>query len=118
MLIFDIITIFPEIFDSYLKESIIKRAQEKRLIKINVRNLRKWTTDRHKTVDDKPYGGGLGMVLKVGPIYKAISSLTKCKMQNAKISLKSYRSSLASAKLRQMTNQNSKFYILHYHFAL
>jgi len=62
---FDIITIFPEIFDSYLKESLIARAQKKKLIKINIHNLRKWTTDRHQTVDDRPFGGGLGMVMKV-----------------------------------------------------
>jgi len=84
MLIFDIITIFPEIFDSYLKESIIKRAQEMLLIKINVHNLRKWTEDRHQTVDDRPFGGGMGMVLKVEPIYRAIQSI-KLKTKNYKL---------------------------------
>ena len=77
MIIFDVITIFPDLFNSYLKESLIARAQKKKLIKINIHDLRKWTTDRHKTVDDRPYGGGLGMVLKVEPIYKAISTLKK-----------------------------------------
>ncbi len=62
-------------FSSYLRESLIARAQKKRLIKINVHNLRKWTRDRHKTVDDRPYGGGLGMVLKVEPIYKAVKEI-------------------------------------------
>ncbi len=74
---FDIITIFPEIFDSYLKESLIARAQKKKLIKINIHNLRKWTTDRHQTVDDRPFGGGLGMVLKIEPIYKAVKEIKK-----------------------------------------
>jgi len=77
MIVFDIITIFPEIFDSYIKESLIARAQKKKLIKINVNNLRKWTTDRHRTVDDKPFGGGLGMVFKIEPIYKAVQFLKK-----------------------------------------
>lgn len=77
MITFDIITIFPEIFNSYLKESFIKKAQEKGLIKINIHNLRKYTRDRHKTVDDRPYGGGLGMVLKIEPIYKAIKEIKK-----------------------------------------
>ena len=72
---FDIITIFPEIFESYFKESIIKRALKNGLIKVNVYNLRDWTKDSHKTVDDKPYGGGIGMVLKVEPIYKAVQFL-------------------------------------------
>jgi tRNA (guanine37-N1)-methyltransferase len=79
MLIFDIITIFPKIFDSYLKESFIKKAQTKRFISINIHNLRKWTSDKHKTVDDRPFGGGLGMVLKVEPINKAIKEIRKGK---------------------------------------
>ena len=86
MLIFDVITIFPEIFNSYLKESLIARAQKKKLIKINVHNLRKWTTDRHQTVDDRPFGGGLGMVLKIEPIYKAVQFL-KSKIKNKKLKI-------------------------------
>jgi len=77
MITFDIITIFPEIFDSYLKESLIKKAREKGLIKINIHNLRKWTRNRHQTVDDRPYGGGLGMVMKVEPIFKAVKDIKK-----------------------------------------
>ena len=84
MLKFDIITIFPEIFDSYFKESLIKRAIEKRLIKINVHDLRKWTKDKHHKVDDKPFGGGLGMVLKIEPIFRAVTALKKSKIQNPK----------------------------------
>lgn len=72
---FDIITIFPNAFDSYFNESIIKRAQNKKLIKINIHNLRNYTTDKHKTVDDKPYGGGPGMVMMVEPIYKAVKKI-------------------------------------------
>jgi len=76
---FDIITIFPRIFDSYLKESFIKKAQEKGLIKIRIHNLRDFTTDKHKTVDDRPFGGGLGMVLKVEPTFKAIKEIERIK---------------------------------------
>ena len=79
---FDIITIFPNIFDSYLKESIIARAQKLGKIKIKIHNLRKWTTDLHQTVDDRPYGGGIGMVMKVEPIYKAVKDIKK--MSNVK----------------------------------
>jgi tRNA (guanine37-N1)-methyltransferase len=74
---FNIITIFPEIFDSYFSESLVKRAFDKGLIKIGVHNLRKWARDKHKTVDDRPFGGGLGMVMKVEPIYKAVQELKK-----------------------------------------
>ena len=79
MVKFDIITIFPEIFDSYFKESLIKRAQKRGYIKVKVHNLRKWAKDKHQTVDDRPFGGGRGMVMKVEPIFKAISSLEKPK---------------------------------------
>jgi len=83
MIKFDVITIFPEMFKSYLGESLIARAIEKKFIKVNLHNLRKWTKDKHQTVDGRPYGGGLGMVLQVGPIYKAVSSL-KPKTQKSK----------------------------------
>lgn len=84
MIKFDIITIFPEIFDSYLSESLIARALKKKLIKINVHNLRKWTSDKHKTVDDRPFGGGLGMVMKVEPIFKAVTALKKSRVKEPK----------------------------------
>ena len=74
---FDIITIFPEIFDSYLKESLISRARKKKLLKINIHNLRKYAKGRHQTVDDRPFGGGLGMVFKVEPIFKAVTALKR-----------------------------------------
>lgn len=77
MITFEVITIFPKIFDSYLKESLIARGQKEKFIKINVHNLRKWTSDKHKTVDDRPFGGGLGMVMKVGPIFKAVNKIKK-----------------------------------------
>ena len=83
---FDIITIFPKIFDSYFNESIIKRAQARKLIKINLHNLRDYTNDKHKTVDDKPYGGGPGMVMMVEPIFKAVTKL-KVKSQKLKVIL-------------------------------
>ena len=72
---FDIITIFPEILDSYWGESIIKRAQETKKIKIKTHNLRDWTKDKHRTVDDTPYGGGAGMVMKPEPIERAVKDL-------------------------------------------
>ena len=83
-MVFDIITIFPKIFESFLKESFIKKAQEKRLIKINIHNLRDFTKDIHKTVDDRPFGGGFGMVIKVEPVYRAVSTL-KLKVKNEKL---------------------------------
>ena len=72
---FHIITIFPKIFDSYFNESILKRAQTNKLIKIKIHNLRDWTYDKHKTVDDAPFGGGAGLVMKVEPLYLALQAI-------------------------------------------
>lgn len=73
---FDIITIFPEIFTDVFSTSIIGRAKNKKLIQIQIHNLRDFTTDKHKTVDHTPYGGGPGMLFKIEPIYKALRKLT------------------------------------------
>lgn len=72
----DILTLFPEMFEGPFHESIVKRAREKKLVEINIHNLRDWAVDKHNTVDDKPYGGGAGMVLMVEPIHKALKDLT------------------------------------------
>ena len=71
----DIITLFPGYFDSVISESIIGRGLEDRLFDISIINLRDFTADKHRTADDKPFGGGGGMVLKVEPIYKCLKSL-------------------------------------------
>jgi len=70
-----VITLFPEIFEPILSSSILNKARAKKLIKINLINPRNFATDKRKTVDDKPYGGGAGMVLKVDVLYKALSSI-------------------------------------------
>ncbi len=72
---FDIITIFPEIFSSYLSESILKRAVQNGLLDVKIHNLRDFSESKHKTVDDSPYGGGPGMVMKIEPIYNAIQAI-------------------------------------------
>ena len=71
----DVLTLFPDMFKPVLSESILKRAQEKGLVEINLHYLRKWTEDKRGTVDDRPFGGGPGMVLKLEPIYKALQEL-------------------------------------------
>jgi len=82
---FDIITIFPEIFDSYLNESILKRAQKKKLIKIKIYNVRDFSKDKHRSVDGKPYGGGAGMVQMAEPILRAVTKInSKLKIPNSK----------------------------------
>lgn len=82
MIQFDIVTIFPEPLNAYINSSIVKRAQEKGLVKINIHDLRKWAKDKHKTVDDTPYGGGPGMLLKIEPVFNALGELKK---ENSKV---------------------------------
>ena len=98
---FDILTIFPEVFDSYFNTSILKKAQKKKLIKIYTHNLRKWTLDRHQTIDDSPYGGGMGMIFKVEPIFKAVKDLKKKKIKKCRIIL-------FSAKGNRLTQKKAK----------
>ena len=71
----DVLTLFPAMFAGPLDESIVKRAREAKLLDLKIHNLRDWTHDRHKTVDDRPFGGGPGMLLKVEPLFEAIESL-------------------------------------------
>jgi tRNA (guanine37-N1)-methyltransferase len=76
-MVFDIITIFPNIIEEYINTGIVNNALKKNLVEINVHDLRNWSTVKHKTVDDTPYGGGPGMVMKIEPIYNAIQDLKK-----------------------------------------
>ena len=71
----DVLTLFPEMFSGPMDASIVGRARKAGLLDLRLQNLRQWTHDRHKTVDDKPFGGGAGMVLKPEPIFEAVESL-------------------------------------------
>jgi len=72
---FDLITIFPEFFAGPLDHGILRRARESKLVEVHVQDLRAFTKDRHRTVDDRPFGGGEGMVLKPEPLFEAVESL-------------------------------------------
>jgi tRNA (guanine37-N1)-methyltransferase len=114
---FDVITIFPEIFDSYFSESIIGRAQKNGLVRVNIHDLRDWTKDRHRTVDDTPYGGGPGMVLKIEPIYKCVQSISNFqfpipnKIPKNKIRIPKTRTVLFSAKGKKYTQKDAKRFL-------
>src|SRR5436853_2271232 len=71
----DILTLFPEICRAPLGESMMKRAQENKVVDLHIHNLRDWTTDKHHVVDDAPFGGGQGMVMKAEPVFKAVEEL-------------------------------------------
>ncbi len=74
-MVIDVLTLFPTMFHGVFDESMLKIAREKGLVEINTRDLRDWTSDRHRTADDKPYGGGPGMVMKVEPVDRALTDL-------------------------------------------
>lgn len=82
---FDIVTIFPHCLDSYVNESILKRAQEKKLIGIHFHDIREFSTDKWHKVDDTPYGGGPGMILQIEPLVSCLNSIPK--MRNCLIVL-------------------------------
>jgi tRNA (guanine37-N1)-methyltransferase len=71
----DVLTLFPAMLDGFLSESMLGRAREAKLLEIAVHNTRDWATDKHKTTDDRPFGGGAGMVMKCEPIFDAIEQL-------------------------------------------
>ncbi len=75
MLKFDVVTIFPDMFSAVIDESIVKRAQEKKKVAIKVHDLRKFTHDKHRKVDDRPFGGGPGMVMTPQPIFDAVKKI-------------------------------------------
>jgi len=110
MIHFDIVTIFPEVISAYTNSSIIKRAQEKQLVKINIHNLRNWAKDKHKSVDDKPYGGGPGMLMKIEPIFNCLKDLKK---ENSIVILTSPKGEkLTQKKLKELSQDTNAHYII------
>jgi tRNA (guanine37-N1)-methyltransferase len=71
----DVLTLFPAMLDGFLSESMLGRAREAKLLEINVHNVRDWATDKHRTTDDRPFGGGAGMVMKCEPVFAAIEQI-------------------------------------------
>jgi tRNA (guanine37-N1)-methyltransferase len=71
----DVLTLFPAMFEGPMSESLLGRAQKRQLIEIRIHNLRDWSTDRHRKVDDRPYGGGPGMVIQAEPIFRALKAV-------------------------------------------
>ncbi len=82
---YDVLTIFPEMISSYAKESILGRAQEQKLITVTGHDLRQWAEDKHRKVDDTPYGGGPGMVMKVEPIERAVKAVRARKGKKVRV---------------------------------
>lgn len=82
MIRFDVLSIFPEMLNSPLQFSLLKKAQEKGLIEIGLHNIRDWAEDKHRMTDDAPYGGGCGMVMKVEPIERALAAVKRADVKS------------------------------------
>ena len=106
-MIFHVLTIFPEFFEGPFAHGVVKRAQDAGLLEIRIHNLRDWAFDRHKTVDDRPFGGGEGMVLKPEPIFLAVESILPARAAGQKVILLSAQGCLfdqgAANRLSQET---------------
>ncbi len=105
----DIVTIFPDLVEPYLRGSILGRGQKAKRLDLRAHDLRYWTHDSHKTVDDKPFGGGPGMVMKVAPFHEALVSLKlRTKEGKKTVAAKKARVIVTSAKGKPFTQQEAK----------
>lgn len=112
---FDILTLFPNMFSEVFDCSIIKRALEKKLIKINLVNLRDFTTDKHRTVDDRPFGGGPGMILRIEPIDRALNCLKK-KKPTGRVILLTPQGALFKQEIAQKLSRHKKLILICGHY--
>ncbi len=114
---FSVITIFPESLGSYLNSSMIKRAEARKLISVHAINPRDYTDDPHKKADDKPYGGGPGMVMKAVPIVKAVSAIKLRKGSKRKILIMSPRGKqFTQAQAKKFAKQYNEIVLIAGHY--
>jgi tRNA (guanine37-N1)-methyltransferase len=112
----DIVTLFPEICHAPLSESIMKRAQEKAIVDLCIHNLRDWTTDKHHVVDDAPFGGGQGMVMKAEPVFAAVEELRGQIGEKSKIILMSPTGHRFDQQLATQLAQESHLIVICGHY--
>jgi tRNA (guanine37-N1)-methyltransferase len=109
----DVLTLFPAMFAGPLDESIIARARKKGLLDLQIHDLRNWTHDRHRTVDDKPFGGGPGMLMKPEPLFEAVESLRR---EKAKVILLSPGGRKFSQEIARELSQEKDFLFVTGHY--
>lgn len=112
MMIFDIITIFPSIFHAYLSEGILKKAIKMGLVNIRVHNLRDYAVDKHRSVDDYPYGGGPGMVMKPEPFFRAIKAIKSDGIESYTIMLSPQGELFNQSTAVMLSRMNKRFILL------
>src|SRR5918996_5261646 len=102
---FHVLTIFPEMFISPLSASLLKKAQDKGIVSCTVHNLRDYTTDKHRSVDDSPYGGGYGMVMKPEPVVAALEGVCQSVSNPRRILLSPHGMPLTQAKVAKLATR-------------
>jgi tRNA (guanine37-N1)-methyltransferase len=110
--IFHVLTIFPEFFEGPFAHGVVKRAQDAGLLDIRIHNLRDYTFDRHRTVDDRPFGGGEGMVLKPEPIFLAVESIWPQRAASQKVILLSAQGPLFDQGAANRLSQESELLLI------
>jgi tRNA (guanine37-N1)-methyltransferase len=110
--IFHVLTIFPEFFAGPFAHGVVKRAQDAGLLEIRIHNLRDWAFDRHKTVDDRPFGGGEGMVLKPEPIFLAVESIWPARTAGQKVILLSAQGRLFDQAAANRLSQEAELLLI------
>jgi len=111
-MIFRILTIFPEFFDSPFRHGVVAKAAESGLIKIHIHDLRDWTHDRHRTVDDRPFGGGEGMLLKPAPIFEAVETIWPQRSPEQRLVLLSAQGQPFNQETARRFSQNKELFLI------
>jgi tRNA (guanine37-N1)-methyltransferase len=96
---FHIVTIFPEFFRGPFEHGVVARARESKRLDVQIHDLRNWTYDRHRTVDDRPFGGGEGMLLKPGPVFAAVEAILPRRTERTRVILLSAQGRLFDQRL-------------------
>ena len=112
LVIFHVLTIFPEFFAGPFAHGVVKRAKDAGLLDIRIHNLRDWTHDRHKTVDDRPFGGEEGMVLKCEPIFSAVESIWPERSERQKVVLLSAQGRLFDQAMAKRLSANAELLLI------
>jgi len=110
--IFHVLTIFPEFFEGPFAHGVVKRAKDSGILDIRIHNLRDWTHDRHRTVDDRPFGGAEGMVLKCEPIFSAVESIWPERRADQKVVLLSAQGRLFDQPMANRLKENAEILLI------
>ena len=109
---FDILTLFPELFDSYLEQGLLKRAIQNQLVEIQRWNFRDWATDKHSSVDDRPYGGGPGMLIGCDTVYQCVEHVQQVVPEPGKLIMLTPQGKTLNQKLAQELSQERQLTLL------